>query len=572
LLGVGSALADPGEHRSAPALWVDRSEFLWLLAAHPSPLEIGRRVWRESEPWLAAIQDLAAGPEVLLAELAEWASLLDRHSTLDVRATPEGTAVDWQNAPGLDPDPRECELRLGALVGLLAPGSTGPERGESVVHRSCAARGDSGCVFLVRGLAPRADPAHVRVLLEAMLLAGALQGREELFRRLARISGRKGPFPGARDLRAVRRFIEELEDPVMIFDRALWMIDANQATVRLSGLSLDELRGVSARDLLTPDSFRRLLEAIPSVLEQGALRSLVIDARTRTGWARLEVSARFSEDRRILVCVARDVSERVRLEGELEERTRRLQEQNVRIAEADRLKTEFLANVSHELTTPLTCIKGFAKLLVEDLAGEAEGREGRLGGERRVEFLRIVQRETERMGALIRGLLELSKIESGVVSLDRASASLNSIVREALLLLKPRLDERELLVDLHLDPELPLAPLDSDRMKQVVLNLVENAIKFGEAGSAIVIRTAVHGSALRLSVRNSSRDLTAADLSRIFERFVQRDGSFARQHGGVGLGLNLVRAIVELHRGRIWAELPEPSTVEFIAELPLATK
>jgi len=187
----------------------------------------------------------------------------------------------------------------------------------------------------------------------------------------------------------------------------------------------------------------------------------------------------------------------------------------------------------------------------------------------RLEFLAIMQREAERVLELIRGLLELSTIESGGVALDRARVSLNTVVRECLLLLKPRLDERALQADCLLDQTMPLVLLDPNRIKQVILNLVDNAVKFAPAGSTIQIRTEAGPEVIRLVVRNASESLEEADLARIFERFVQRDGTFARQHGGVGLGLNLVRAIVELHGGRVWAELCGDAEVQLWAELPV---
>ena len=201
-----------------------------------------------------------------------------------------------------------------------------------------------------------------------------------------------------------------------------------------------------------------------------------------------------------------------------------------------------------------------------------EGAEARLPIEKRSEFLRIVQEEAQRMGELIVGLLELSKIESGVVTLDRARVSLNTIVQECLMVLKPRLDELAMRVECQLEPGLPLGYLDPDRMKQVVLNLLDNAIKFSPNGSEIGVCTQTGDGRVQLRVRNPSSELKEGDLSRIFARFVQRDGSFTRRHGGVGLGLDLVRAIVERHEGRVWGEFPVSGQVEFIAEIPLSER
>jgi signal transduction histidine kinase len=172
------------------------------------------------------------------------------------------------------------------------------------------------------------------------------------------------------------------------------------------------------------------------------------------------------------------------------------------------------------------------------------------------------------MGDLIGGLLELSKIEAGVATLDRQVTGLNDIVRESLLILKPRLDERGLAVDLQLEEELPPVPLDTARMKQVVLNLVDNAIKFSETEGRISARTSAVEGDLELTVGNSSGELSHGQLERIFERFVQRDGSFTRPHGGVGLGLNLVRAIAEMHGGAAWGEIKRPGWVEFTVRIP----
>lgn len=563
--------AEPGsdpprpEEASTVPLWVPRSEFIGALASHPSPRQVGERIWESSEPWLSAVANLVDDPSVLLAEFCDWAALLDRHSLLRLEPAGAHTSVLWNNVSGVGPDERECLLRLGAISGLLSYGTASAPFGIS--HTSCRTRGDEDCLFVVESLSPHEDKLHAAVFREAFLLAGRLAGQEVFARRLRKFSALNDGFPDVREVRAVRRFMEEVEDIILVFDRDLCVLDANRAATRFSGMGRNEMRGLSAKDLLSEDSFEAVQRALPKLFEQGVLSGLQITGRTRHGLVPLEVSARVAQNGQSMVCIAHDIGPHLMLERELEARNRQLEKQNTRILEADMLKSEFLANVSHELTTPLTCIRGFARLLRSDLAAVREQEQPSLTPEKRAEFLLIIQDEAQRMGDLISGLLELSKIESGAVGLDRARVSLNSIVQQTLLVLKPRLDELSLRVDCRLEHSLPLAYLDPDRIKQVVLNLLDNAIKFSPDGSEILVRTLRGPGSIQLRVRNPSSELKQGDLQRIFERFVQRDGSFTRKHGGVGIGLDLVRAIVERHGGRVWGEFPYPGQVEFIAEI-----
>jgi PAS domain S-box-containing protein len=545
---------------------VSRAELLEIFADRDNAFTSGMRVWEVAEPWMLVFAQLAQDPSVLLAELPTWARFLDRHSSVDVQSAGRDTNVIWSNAPGFPPEASECEFRLGALRALLS--SCSFDEPVLVYHVECAAHGGQRCCFEVRAWIPCRDVRHERALREAILLQTDLEGREALQRRLAEFADRHGPFPDVRELQGVRRFMDEVEDVILVFDRDLMVLDANRAALRQNGMSLAELRGQSAQDLLSDASWREIRDLLPRLLEVGAMRGIQVEARTRTGMATLEVSARVSANAESIVCIARDITERLRLERELGERNEQLRVQNQRIVDADRMKSEFLANVSHELTTPLTSIKGFATLLRGDVAAEVAGG-ARLGAVQRAEFLGLVEREAARMAEMIRGLLELSNIEAGGVALARRPAALGAIVHECLQILKPRLDEAGFAVELALDPALPLAELDPDRIKQVVLNLLENSLKFSTRGARIRVSTFCDEDAVEVRVRNPSQELGPDDLERIFERFVQRDGSYSRKYGGVGLGLNLVRAIVELHGGRAWAEIPFAGAVEFVVRLPL---
>ncbi len=554
------------EERGERALWVSRAALLEVLVERDNAFSAGARVWEVSEPWLLAFAQLAQDPSVLLAELPAWAHLLDRHSSVEVESVGRDTRVVWSNAPGFPPDPSECEFRLGALRALLATCSF--DEAVLVHHVECAAHGGDRCCFEIPAWIPVRDTRHERALREASLLQTDLEGREVLQRRLAEFADRHGPFPDVRELQGVRRFMDEVEDSIVVFDRGLMVLDANRAALRQYGMTLPELRSQSAQDLLSDSSWRDVRELVPRLFQVGGMRGIQVEARTRTGVATLEVSARVSANAESIVCIARDITERLRLERELGERNEQLRVQNERIVDADRMKSEFLANVSHELTTPLTSIKGFATLLRGDVAAEVAGG-ARLGAVQRAEFLGLVEREAARMTELIRGLLELSNIEAGGVALARRPAALGAIVHECLQILKPRLDDAGFAVDLALDPSLPLAELDPDRIKQVVLNLLENSLKFSTRGARIRVSTFRVDEAVEVRVRNPCQELGPDDLERIFARFVQRDGSYSRKYGGVGLGLNLVRAIAELHGGRAWAELPFAGTVEFVVRLPI---
>jgi PAS domain S-box-containing protein len=554
------------EERARRALWVQRSDWLEALARRENAYTAGERLWRASEQWIVALAELAQDPSVLLAELPLWARFLDRHSSVVVVPSGDDTQVVWSNVPGFPPNVSECEFRLGALRSLLA--TCAGDESVAVAHVECAAHGGDRCRFEVLDWIPCRDRRHERALREVGMLAADLEGREALHRRLSELARGSGPLPDMRNLQGVRRFLEEVEDIILLFDRDLEVLDANRAALRFAGMSLAELQGMSAQDLLVDSSWQTVRGLLPQLLGGGAMRGVHLDVRTRRGEATVEVSARVAANGESIVCIARDITGRLALERELASRNEQLRAQNERIADADRMKSEFLANVSHELTTPLTSIKGFAKLLRGDVAAEVGGG-ARLGAEQRAEFLALVEREAARMTQLIRGLLELSNLEAGGVALARKRVALGSVVEECLQILKPRLDDAGIELDRVLDPDLPRAWLDPDRIKQVVLNLLENAAKFSARGSRIEVRTQAKEGALELGVSNPCRELEGEDLERIFARFVQRDGSYSRKYGGVGLGLNVVRAIVELHGGRAWAELREAGRVEFIVRLPV---
>jgi len=554
------------EERAQRSLWVQRSEWLEALARRENAYTAGERLWRASEQWIEGLAELAQDPSVVLAELPLWARFLDRHSSVTVRPAGDDTHVLWSNVPGFPPDAAECEFRLGALRALLA--RCAGDEAVAVAHVECAARGGDRCMYEVLDWIPCRDGRHERALREVVLLASDLEGREALHRRLSELALRSGPLPDVRNLQGVRRFLEEVEDIILIFDRDLEVLDANRAALRFAGMSLAELQGRSMQDLLVDSSWETVRGLVPRLLELGSMRGLHLDVKTRRGEATLEVSAKVAASGESIVCIARDITGRLALERELARRNEQLRAQNERIADADRLKSEFLANVSHELTTPLTSIKGFAKLLRGDLTAELSGG-ARLGAEQRAEFLGLVEREAARMTELIHGLLDLSNLEAGGVTLGRKRVALSAVVEECLQILKPRLDDAGLALDCALDPSLPRAWLDPDRIKQVVLNVLENAAKFSSRGSRIDVRTQGAAGWVELRVGNPCGELEARDLERIFARFVQRDGSYSRKYGGVGLGLNVVRAIVELHGGRVWAELPESGRVEFIARLPV---
>jgi len=226
---------------------------------------------------------------------------------------------------------------------------------------------------------------------------------------------------------------------------------------------------------------------------------------------------------------------------------------------ADRLRRELTANVSHELRTPLTSIKGFAEtLLAGAMSDEAACRR----------FLTIIDSEAGRLMKLVDDLMDLSRLESRVVSYEPTEARLDELVAEALSRMRPQAEAQRIqLRTAALEPVIVLA--DRDRILQVITNLLDNAIKFTPDGGAVeasVARTGVEGV---VSVVDTGRGIPADDLPRIFDRFYRVDRSRSREAGGTGLGLAIAKHIVEAHGGRITVASRINSGSTFTFTLPI---
>lgn len=229
--------------------------------------------------------------------------------------------------------------------------------------------------------------------------------------------------------------------------------------------------------------------------------------------------------------------------------------------EANRIKDDFLATVSHELRTPLNAMMGWAQIL---LAADADP-------EKREKGLATIVRNGRLQAQLINDLLDVSRIITGKMRLDAQPVELVPVIEAALESIRPAAEAKEIRLLCLFDPQAGPVKGDPARLQQVVWNLLANAVKFTPKGGKVEVRLERAGSHVEILVADTGIGISPAFLAHVFDRFRQLDGSIKRQHGGLGLGLSIVRHLTELHGGTVRAESPgEGQGSTFTVTLPAA--
>lgn len=225
------------------------------------------------------------------------------------------------------------------------------------------------------------------------------------------------------------------------------------------------------------------------------------------------------------------------------------------------MRKEFVANVSHELKTPLTTVKSYVETLLDGAADEPAVR---------ARFLRVVESETDRMARLVKDLLHLSQLDQGASSWDIQPYELPLLLDESLAKLSVPIKRKNLKVHRSFAPNTPAGLFDRDKLQQVVLNLLANAIEFTPAGGEIHVGLRGQGALVQVAVKDSGIGIPREDLPRIFERFYRVDKARSRMLGGTGLGLAIARQIVELLGGSIGIDSDVGKGTEVVFTVPAA--
>jgi two-component system sensor histidine kinase BarA len=228
---------------------------------------------------------------------------------------------------------------------------------------------------------------------------------------------------------------------------------------------------------------------------------------------------------------------------DLQEKNRQLEDGFLKLKELDRLKSNFLATMSHELRTPLTSVIGYSEMMLEGLGGPLTGEQK--------EYLGIIMEKGENLLHLITSILDVSKIEAGRVRLIIAEADPAQLMRDAVATVLPLARKKGLRVSCDAG-ELPKVHCDREKLRQVLVNLCQNAVKFTPTGGSIVVSGTVEPEEkLAIRVTDTGIGIPAEHRDRVFDVFYQVDGSSTREYGGAGLGLAIVKSFVEAHGGRV---------------------
>ena len=225
----------------------------------------------------------------------------------------------------------------------------------------------------------------------------------------------------------------------------------------------------------------------------------------------------------------------------------------------ENIRRDFVANVSHELRTPVSTIKGYAETLLDGAIDDVENR---------MEFLKIIHSDANRLAKLINDLLDLSRIESGKLSLDFREIDLEAVVEHVISGLKSLAETKKITILKEIQPSATKIVADSESMAQIFLNLVENAIKYNNDNGFISITAKGWDGLVSIEVADSGIGIPQEDIPRIFERFYRVDKAHSRQLGGTGLGLSIVKHLIQAHGGDVSVKSELGKGTRFIITLP----
>ncbi len=343
-------------------------------------------------------------------------------------------------------------------------------------------------------------------------------------------------------------------------------VEVNDELARMLGYSRAELGRRSWLELVHPDERASAAALIGSALGEGSaprrrdVRFVRANGETLHGILSIRglPGAEGAIDH--VMVLVQDITDRKRAEAEREEYLARAEAARCAAEEANRAKDAFLATVSHELRTPLTPILAWSGAL----------RLGVVDPEQRSAALAAIQRNARAQARLIDDLLDVSRVISGDWRVALRPVALGAVVRGAVDVIRPAAELKGVALETSVPP-LPVAVRgDPERLQQVVWNLVSNGVKFTPRGGTVAVAVERTGDRARIVVRDTGAGISSDFLPHVFERFRQGDSSTTRRHGGLGLGLAIVRALVERHGGTVYAESGGPGRgATFTVELPL---
>jgi PAS domain S-box-containing protein len=305
----------------------------------------------------------------------------------------------------------------------------------------------------------------------------------------------------------------------------------------LFGYEADELRGRRFIELFVPESRAAAQDYFDGLARDGVASVLgggreVIGCVRRGGLVPLFMTiGRIGGDEAKFCAVLRDLSQWKRAEEDLLESTRRAER-------ASAAKSDFLAKISHEIRTPLNTVLGFSEVMMEEQFGP-------LGNERYREYVRDIHAAGGQLVSLVNDLLDLSKIEAGKLDLTFASVNLNGLVQQCVALLQPQANRERIIIRTSLAPHLPPLVADARSIRQIVLNLLSNSIKFTGAGGQVIVSTAAGGRGAVLRVRDTGVGMSEKEIESALEPFRQLATSTRWGSGATGLGLPLTKALAE---------------------------
>jgi PAS domain S-box-containing protein len=439
------------------------------------------------------------------------------------------TLLDWLGVASTE----DLEM-AGGLDRLFSGGQAFGPAEEGGAPRPIAIRGRSGEPIPVEARLLSSpwdgDPALVYVLRRAGAGIDERMEAGELALRDAEAT--------AREMRAI---LDTATDGVALIDRAGNILGINRSAEALFGFDSAELEGRSFTTLFAPESHRAAADYLDGLAMNG-VASVLNDGREVIGRVReggliplFMTLGRLGDGVEKFCAVFRDITQWKRAEEELVHARRNAER-------ANSAKSEFLAKISHEIRTPLNAIIGFAEVMMEE-------RLGPIGNDRYREYLKDIHTSGEHLISLINDLLDLSKIEAGKLDLVFSSVDLNEIASQSMALMQPQANRERIIIRTALSNNLPPVVADARSIRQIVLNLLSNSIRFTPPGGQVIVSTTLTDDGeVHLRVRDTGIGMSETDIQTALEPFRQITTSGRGKAGGTGLGLPLTKALVEANR------------------------